>query len=259
VKDRRLEALFTPADFEALNRRDLSATVCVVFDVLRATSSIVTALANGAEAIIPVAEIKEALELRKRDPELLLAGEREGVRIESSLTGSIGFDLGNSPREFIPEKVSGRRIAMTTTNGTRALRACANAQAILIGSFLNLTATALFLQRHIPEELLLVCSGTFEQAAYEDVLGAGALSDRLWHHYAAGAVADSAVMCREMFAAAKPDLAAGLGRSRNGRRLLSRPDLTDDVAFCARMDVCPIVAQLHKDGTVREFETSANQ
>ena len=118
-----LEVLFTPADFIALADRDLSATTCVVFDVLRATSSMIMALANGAKAVIPVAEISEALAIREHDWDVLLAGERNGLRIRRGLTGSIDFDLGNSPREFTREKVLGRKIAMTTTNGTRALRA----------------------------------------------------------------------------------------------------------------------------------------
>src|SRR6266851_1491819 len=114
-----LEVLFAPAEFSALSQRDLSETVCVVFDVLRATSSIVTALGNGATAIVPVAEISEALAVRQKHPEVLLAGERDGLRIQANLTGSIAFDLGNSPREFTPDKVRGKTIAMTTTNGTR--------------------------------------------------------------------------------------------------------------------------------------------
>jgi 2-phosphosulfolactate phosphatase len=80
----------------------------------------ITALANGAVAILPVSEIPEALALRDRQCDLLLAGERNGLRIGRDLTGSIDFDLANSPREFTPEKVRGKIIVMTTTNGTRA-------------------------------------------------------------------------------------------------------------------------------------------
>src|SRR5258706_3742216 len=137
-----LEVLFAPAEFAALEARDLSGAVCVVFDVLRATSSMVTALANGASAVVPVSEIPEALKIRERDQRILLAGERDGLRIQSGLTGGITFDLGNSPREFTREKVNGKMIAMTTTNGTRALRACARAKTVLAASFLNLRATA---------------------------------------------------------------------------------------------------------------------
>src|SRR5580692_7380997 len=132
-----LEVLFTPAEFATLPQRDLSGTVCVVFDVLRATSTIVTALANGADAVIPVAEIPEALAAKRARPDLLLGGEREGVRIRADQTGGVDFDLGNSPREFTRERVAGRTIILTTTNGSRALRACAGARAVFAGSFLN--------------------------------------------------------------------------------------------------------------------------
>src|SRR5205085_11112481 len=132
--------LFSPARDAGLHRRDLSQTACVVFDILRATTTMLTALANGAFEIIPVSEIPEALALRKSDPRILLAGERGGLRICAEQSGSIDFDFGNSPREFTPEKVRSRRIAITTTNGTRAIRACAHADEIHIGSFRNLSS-----------------------------------------------------------------------------------------------------------------------
>src|SRR5256885_11256958 len=117
----RLEVLLSPVEFANLRNRDLSQTVCVVFDILRATTSMVTALANGAEAIIPVAEISEALAIRQQRPEVLLAGEREGLRIPVEMTGGVEFNLGNSPRECTAPIVAGKTIVMTTTNGTRAL------------------------------------------------------------------------------------------------------------------------------------------
>jgi 2-phosphosulfolactate phosphatase len=248
---RTLEVTFTPAEFAALRLRDLGQTVCVVFDVLRATSSIVTALGNGAAAVVPVEDIPEALALRKRAAEVLLAGERDGLRIQSELTGGVAFDLGNSPREFTREKVAGKTIAMTTTNGTRALRACAGAQRVLIGSLLNLGAVADYLSASEPEGLLLVCSGTFEEAAYEDVLGAGALCELVWPLYKDGHVADSAGMAHRLFEMERADLAGALSRSRNGRRLLSRPDLREDVAYCAELNRIPVLAEMDKSGTVR--------
>src|SRR5215471_12315428 len=107
-----LQVLFTPSEFASLPQRDLSDTVCVVVDVLRSTSSMIVALANDAAAIIPVSEIPEALAVRQREPGVLLAGEREGLRIGAALTGGTEFDLGNSPREFTKEKVSGKTIVM---------------------------------------------------------------------------------------------------------------------------------------------------
>ena len=251
MKQRKIEVLFAPAEFEALKHRDLSETVCVVFDVLRATSTMVTALGNGATAIIPVAEIPEALSVRQHDPAVLLAGERDGVRIEANLTGGIPFDLGNSPREFTPDRVAGRTMAMTTTNGTRALHACIGAKQVLIGSFLNLRATGNSIEKENPADLLLVCSGTFDQAAYEDILGAGALCEQLWGRYGDGAVADSASIARRLFQLGQDDLFAAVAQSRNGRRLLTLADLKDDVAFCVQRDLFEVVAELGKDGLVR--------
>ncbi len=245
-----LEVLFTPADFAALKQRDLSGTVCVVFDVLRATSTMVTALANGAGAIIPVEEILDALAIRRRQPAVLLAGERDGVRIQADLTGSVAFDLGNSPREFASDKVRGRTIAMTTTNGTRALRACAGAKTILIGSCLNLRSTAGFIEQTQPKDLLLICSGTHDQAALEDVLGSGALCDLIWPLYNGGKIADSALIARRVYQVEQGDLVAAFGRSRNGRRLLALPELREDVTFCARRDVFQLVATMSEDGLV---------
>ena len=132
----RVEAVLTPAEIALLPRRDLSDATCVVFDVLRATSTILTALFNGATRVYPVGTTAEAFTLRDtRLPAALLGGERGGVRIE-------GFDLGNSPREYTPEIVSGRDIITTTTNGTVALRACAGARTVFAGALLNLRALA---------------------------------------------------------------------------------------------------------------------
>src|SRR5476651_1845332 len=199
-----LEVLFTPAEFAALASRDLRETVCVVFDVLRATSTFATALQNGAKEIIPVAEISEALEIKKTRPEVLLGGERDGVKISAN---GIDFDLGNSPREYTPSKVRGKTIVSTTTNGTRALRACAGAKIVLAASFLNLGATAEFLRRKNFTEILIVCAGTGENAALEDTLAAGALCEILAGGFGSGANSISAENARRAYAQAKLNLA----------------------------------------------------
>jgi 8-oxoguanine DNA-glycosylase Ogg len=245
-----LEALFTPADFAALERRQLDDTACVVFDVLRATSTMIAALSNGAAAVVPVAEISEALAVRARDPGVLLAGERDGVRIRAAQSGGTDFDLGNSPREFLREVVEGKIIVSTTTNGTRALRASARAATVLAGSFLNLRATADHLRAVGAANLIVVCSGTFEQAAYEDILAAGALCDLIWDVYGRGEVSDAARVARQIFLDARGDLMATMANSRNAQRLLAIPELRDDVAFCLRRDVIPLVAALGRDGRV---------
>lgn len=249
----KLEVILSPAEFATLSQRDLSHAVCVVFDILRATTSMITALANGAEAIIPVAEIPEALALREKNPKVLLAGEREGLRIRAALTGSIDFDLGNSPREFTAEKVSGKTIVMTTTNGTRTLRACAGAGMILVSSFLNLRATTNWLLEKKPPHLILVCSGTLEEPALEDILAAGALCEKVWSNYASGHASDSAEIARRIYSLMQCDLLDAMNHSRNARRLLANPELRDDVWLCIQRETVSFAATLRPDGAIRKL------
>jgi 2-phosphosulfolactate phosphatase len=246
-----LEVLFTPAEFNALKNRDLSNTVCVVFDVLRATTSMLAALRHGAAQIIPVKEISEALALQRGlAQKALLAGERDGLRIRAGQTGGVDFDLGNSPREFTPERVAGRTIIMTTTNGTCALQACQGARRILAGAFLNLAALAAWIRSQPPSNLLLVGAGTFEQAAYEDTLAAGALGELVWDQFSRAA--DSAHLACEIYRAGASDLPAALRRhSRNARRLLANPELRDDVPFALQRDTVAFAAELRNGAVVK--------
>jgi 2-phosphosulfolactate phosphatase len=244
-----LDVTFTPADFSLLPKQDLSKTVCVVFDVLRATSSMVTALANGGEAILPVSEISDALKVAKANPGTLLAGERDGVRIRAAQTGSVDFDLGNSPREFTSDRVRGKRIAMTTTNGTRALQSCKHAERVFACAFLNLSATVKVIQQIAPKNLIVICAGTFEEAAYEDTLAAGALCDLVWKTFETGAT-DAAHIAREVYLKANGNILDAFKHSRNARRLLGRVELSQDVAFCAQQDTVDLVAEL-KEGAIQ--------
>ena len=245
-----LEVLFSPAEFVALKPERLRDTVCVVFDVLRATSSMTAALSNGAARIFPVGSISGALELRREHPKALLAGERDGVRISAAQTGGIDFDLGNSPREFTTERVAGRDVIMTTTNGTRALQACQGARDILAASVLNLATVASWIAKNSPARLLLVCSGTFEEAAYEDTWAAGALCDLVWDKFKTTA-ADSAQIAREIYLGARNDPAHAWQLSRNARRLLAIPELRDDVAFCWRRDALDVLGEMRAGALVR--------
>ncbi|MGD0208887.1 MAG: 2-phosphosulfolactate phosphatase [Verrucomicrobiota bacterium] len=280
----KIDAIFSPAELAALAKRDLRDATCVVFDVLRATSTFVTALHHGAKAIVPVSEIAEALALRQKQPDVLLGGERDGVRIRATQTGGIDFDLGNSPREYTPEKVRGKMIVSTTTNGTRALRACTGAQTVLAASFLNLTATAQFIRQLQPAQIVLVCAGTRENIATEDVLAAGALCELLAnepvaqnlkvgravpcpppdeasvpvqqqshgaHGVARPTLSASVETARNAWRKAKSNLLEVVSESENARRLLAIPELRDDVAFCLRPDVYNLIAALGRDGVIR--------
>jgi len=141
---------------------------------------------------------------------------------------------------------------MTTTNGTRALRSCAHAKTVLIGSFLNLQATADFILRASPENLLLICSGTYDQTAYEDALGAGALCELLRNHPGQAQVSDSAKMVAELYSVAKKDLLSAASSSRNGTRLSAIPELREDVPLCVQRDIFNFAAMLDQDGKVKK-------
>jgi 2-phosphosulfolactate phosphatase len=277
----KIDAILSPAELPALAKRDLRDATCVVFDVLRATSTFVTALHHGAKAIVPVSEISEALAIRQKQPGVLLGGERDGVRIRADQTDGIDFDLGNSPREYTPEKVRNKTIVSTTTNGTRALHACAGAQTVLAASFLNLTATAQFIRRIQPAQIVLVCAGTRENIATEDVLAAGALGEMLAnepvaqnlkvgravpcpppvesnvlvqqqsHGVTRPTLSDSAETARNAWRKAKSNLLEVVSDAENARRLLAIPELRDDVAFCLRQDVYNLIAALGRDGAIR--------
>jgi 2-phosphosulfolactate phosphatase len=241
-----IETILGPAELPALAQRDLSRAACVVFDILRATSVFVTALHNGAREVIPVCEIAEAVARRHADPAVLLAGERDGVRIRAAQFGGIDFDFGNSPREFRPERIGLKTIVSTTTNGTRALRACARAQMVLASSFLNLGATAKYLNQQSPKELLLIGAGTGEGTALEDILAAGALAGLV-----VGESTDATEIASRTFHSAKADLPAAIASSQNARRLLSIPDLRADVAFCCQRDIFKNVTVMNPEGALR--------
>jgi 2-phosphosulfolactate phosphatase len=255
MSGKSIEVLFSPAEYADLKTRDLSQTACVVFDILRATTTMLTGLANGASEFIPVSEIPEALALRKKDPRLLLAGERGGFRINAQQTGSVDFDFGNSPREFIPDRVRGGRIAITTTNGTRALRACGHAAEVHIGSFRNLSSLVAKVSASPFSNILLICAGTAEEASLEDTLAAGAVCDEFCSSAQSATrnpkLRDSAEIALATYLHHKPNLMAAVSAARNGRKLLSIPELAPDVEVCFQIDSLRNSARLHKDGAIR--------
>ena len=216
-----IDVALSPADIALLPQRDLSGTTCVVFDVLRATSSMVTGLAHGAAEIHPVRTVEDALALKAQMPDALLGGERHGDRIE-------GFDIGNSPLEY-QEAVKGRRIITTTTNGTIALCACEGAQRVLVGAVLNLGGLVAEIRRTEPEQLLLVCAGTFADFALEDAFGAGLLIRMLGKAELTDA-AHAALGVAQLY----PEPLDALRRAKNGHVLTSK-GRGEEVEFCAQV------------------------
>lgn len=248
-----VNVILTPSEIETLLRSSQKpgedeSTVSVVFDALRATSSIIVALNNGAKMVIPAESIEEALELKKNYKNALLAGERNGLKIPPSMTGGIEFDLGNSPREFTREKVAEKIIITTTTNGTRAIKSAMQKSAkVLICSFLNISATAQYIKKLNPLKLVIFCSGTRDEPALEDIMAAGCLIEKI----NAGdiSLSDSAIVAKECYYYHQNDLSSVMKRSANARRLLNIPELSADVDFCFQTDLCDIVA-VAKNGKI---------
>ena len=229
----KFDAALSPSDISHLHERDLSATTCVVFDVLRATSSMITALANGAAEIHPAKTIEEARALRMEMPDALLGGERHGERIE-------GFDLGNNPLEYTA--LAGKRIISTTTNGTNALRACERAGRVLVGALLNIAALRDELARSQPAEVLLVCAGTFETFALEDAIASGVLASE----FPEAELTDAAVA---VIATAKQFATPleGLLAARNGRVLVAK-GWKNQVEWCADVSRFEVIGAM--DGKI---------
>jgi 2-phosphosulfolactate phosphatase len=230
-----IDAVLTPAEIALLPERDFSDATCVVFDVLRATSSMLTGLAHGVAEIVPVRTIEEALAARKELPDALLGGERHGEKIE-------GFDLGNSPFEY--RGLAGRTVISTTTNGTIALRACDQAAQTLVGAVLNLGALAAELRRAAPSRVVLVCAGTFETFALEDAWAAGRLAQLLGE----AELTDAARAMRAVVEA-MPDPLTALRAARNGVALTSK-GRGEEVAYCAQESALEAVGVM-REGRIR--------
>jgi len=230
----KLDVHFTPAE---LGPGDLAGRVAVVVDVLRATSTMVEALASGARGVYPVGSVEDAIRVaRQLGPEqTLLCGERRSLPIE-------GFHLGNSPRECTAERVAGRTLVMTTTNGTSAVAACSPARRTLIGSFLNLGAVvAAVLADGGP--VAVVCAGRDRRFAMEDALFAGALARELAARSGRIEANDAAIMAGMLGRMPAADLAKRLGRTAAARQLVE-VGLEEDIAHCAMMnryDVVPFM------------------
>ena len=216
----RIHVVLTPAEIAALPVQQLGETTCVVFDVLRATSSMITALAHGASEIHPVVTVEEARALRREMPSAVLGGERQGERID-------GFDVGNSPLEY--RDLRGMKIISTTTNGTVALRACEQAEVVLVGALLNLQVLVEEIRWREPEDLLLVCAGTFESFALEDAYAAGMLIAAL-----DGAALTDAAQAARALPVLFPTPLEALRASRNGQVLLAKRR-AQEVEWCAQV------------------------
>jgi 2-phosphosulfolactate phosphatase len=230
-------------------REALADATVIVVDLLRASTTICTALAAGAECVMPFAEIDETLAAAARfgRDQVVLGGERGGKLIP-------GFDLGNSPAEYTPQRVAGHRILFTTTNGARALHHARDARCVLVGAAVNRAALALAVSRE--QDAVVLCAGTDGVPAREDMLAGGAIieafcyvADNVWElgDEASDAYANWQVVRGELGPAA-PELVARFAaelRDTDGGRNLIDIGQDADLPTCAQLDVLTVVPQLN--------------
>jgi 2-phosphosulfolactate phosphatase len=230
-----METVMSPALFH-LHTADLHRKNVVVIDILRATSTICTALHHGAVEIATTATPAEALHFRSQG--YLCAAERDGQTVE-------GFELGNSPQDYTAEKVRGKGIALTTTNGTRCLRMARGAAHVFAGSFLNIDALATFLLRD-GKDVMLFCAGWKDRFNLEDTLFAGALAARL---NGFESHCDATLAAITLWEKAEPDPEYFLGQASHAKRFQTL-HRESDIAVCMRMNNAPVLP-LMKEGVLR--------
>ena len=206
----------------------------VVVDILRATSCMTTAFAHDIESIRTFEQLGECLKLKGNG--YLTAGERDGKKVE-------GFDMGNSPFEYMSPRLKGKKLAFTTTNGTQAIAKAAGARDIIIGSFLNLSAVVRYL-RQTPNNVLIVCSGWKGKVNLEDTVFAGAIVEHLKDDFECAC--DAPVLARRLYAEARHNLKEYLKDSSHIKRL-QRLNIEKDIDFCLKEDEYDVVPVIRND------------
>jgi 2-phosphosulfolactate phosphatase len=234
-----IDLAFSPHELE---KKDFRGKTVVVIDVLRATSTMIIALENGCSGFIPVSTVEEAMQLAalKKDPDLLLGGERNAMPLE-------GFHLGNSPRDYRPEKVRGKVVVLTTTNGTQALLAARKAAEVFIGAFLNISA----LSRRLEEtgrDVIIACSGEKGLFCLEDTVCAGAIIDRLEQEGVSLLKNDAAWAAKVLYEYYGGDIYGMLVECDWGQYLES-VGLGKDLRICAQTDSSQLVP-VYREGKI---------
>ncbi len=239
----KIDVILTPGE---TTPAALAGRTVIVLDILRASTTIIQALSVGARSVFPVPSIEEALRLANtfgRD-EVLLSGERRCLPIE-------GFDLGNSPLEYTPERVGGKILVMTTTNGTAAMALTTTAERVLIGSMVNLSAVIADLVRTGADPVFL-CAGRERQFALEDAACAGEFARRLMEarpgEWTLNDGAHAAITLAREFGTGE-----ALFELATGGRAIVEAGIPEDLAFCARVDTHDVIPILHdRSITLRE-------
>jgi len=234
--------LYTCLSPALLHLYDVSSSIVVIIDVLRATSTIATALHNGAKHIIPVDSVAECIRIG-RQIEGITAGERDGRVAE-------GLEHGNSPFEYYPEFIKDKVLVLTTTNGTKLLHMALdkNAKGIITGSFPNISAVCQYLvQKNQP--VILGCAAWKDRVNIEDMLFAGAVIDRISNHFNINC--DASAIASTLYNDAKEDL-FGFMKNKNASHYhrLTNYGLEKDIRYCLTSDTANVLVLFEEDKLV---------
>jgi 2-phosphosulfolactate phosphatase len=235
-----LETCFTPALYEADCHAD---SIAVIIDVLRASSSICTAFANGASAIIPVTGVDDAKLYKSRG--YLVAAERDGFVLDFA-------DFGNSPFNFTREKVEAKTIVYSTTNGTSLINLTRSAYMTVIGSFLNLSAISEWLIKQ-DRNVILVCAGWKNRFNIEDTVCAGAIAEFLMKSNCFTTICDSTLAALDLWSLAQPDLFGYIEKAAQRSRLRDKK-LDDCIQFCLTPDFTDKIAVMKNGYLVTQID-----
>ena len=237
---KKLSVHFLPA---LTSQEELAGGAVVVIDVLRASTTICFALAAGAREIVPCLDIAQAREAAaKAGHSAVLGGERGGKKID-------GFDVGNSPREYVEEVVQNKTVVYTTTNGTRALQTCIGAEKIFVGAFVNIGNVIDAVGQH--DDIHLLCAGTDGAITREDVLAAGAMAEIVMLRHLSLTFNDQAQIAVDAWQAVTQGVhdAATVARclkASAGGRNLQAINADGDIRLAAAINMVPVVPQLHR-------------
>lgn len=232
----KLETCFSPS---LLHLYDIKDSIVVIIDVFRATSTIAAAVHNGAAEIIPVDSVAKCIELGAQIPNSLTAGERDGKVAE-------GLQHGNSPLEYPRDFIENKTLVLTTTNGTRLLHMCSDANEIITGSFLNLGAVCDYLVSQ-KKNVLLACASWKDRYNLEDSLFAGAVYEAIGEHFEMNC--DSTRAATHLYKAAKNDLYGFIKDSSHFLRL-SKFGLQYDMEYCCKINEHNVLVKLVDDKLV---------
>lgn len=236
----KIEVCFTPAIFKEFANPE---AIVVIVDILRATSAICTAFMNGVKRIIPVATLEEAQEYKNKG--YMVAAERDGIVRDFA-------DFGNSPFNFTRDRISGKEIVYSTTNGTNCIMMARNHFRVLIGAYLNITAIAKYVISQ-KRDLLVLCAGWKNKFNLEDTLYAGALSELVLANDRYDTICDSTLAAVDLWHMAKPDLTGYIEKAAQRHRLRQKK-LDDVIEYCHTFDQTTIIPALKDNCLVKLSE-----